>query len=115
MVQLFNDGMLSIFQKVVIEDNHSVTDKQPLKFMGYAFYGELSFTATEHYAAKQAETEILKKVRIRQDKNLCNKHIVQVDETFYEVGRTFSTVEKGVAITDITLERVTTQYDVAGT
>ena len=111
---MFNDGLLSIYQKIVTEDNHSITDSQPLELVCTAFYGELSFTATEHYAAKQSETEILKKVRIHQDKSICNKHIIKVDDTLYEVGRTFSTIEKGVAITDITLERVTTGYDIVG-
>jgi len=113
-MMMFNDGLLNIYRKVVTDDNHSVMDSQTLELVGTAFFGELSFTATEHYGAKQSETEILRKVRIHQDKSICNKHIVGVSGTLYEVGRTFSAIEKGVAITDITLERVTTQYDIAG-
>ena len=112
---MFNDGILYIYQKIVTVDNHSETDSQPLELVGTAYYGERSFTANEHYAAKQSETEIVKKVRIHQNKNICNKHIIRVGDTLYEVGRTFSTDEKGVAITDIALERVTNQYDIAGT
>jgi len=111
---MFNDGLLSIYQKEVTEDNHATMDNQPLVLVDTAFYGELSFTANEHYAAKQSETEILKKVRIHQNKSICNRHIIKLEDTLYEVGRTFSAIEKGVAITDITLERVTTQYDLAG-
>jgi hypothetical protein len=55
----------------------------------------------------------MKKVRIHQDKTICNKHVIIVDGTQYGVGRTYSTDVKGVAITDITLERVTSQYDIA--
>ena len=75
-----------------------------------AFYGEISFTANEHYAAKQAQTEIVKRVRIHQDKTICNKHVIAVDGVRYEVGRTYSTDVKGISITDIALEKVTTQY-----
>jgi SPP1 family predicted phage head-tail adaptor len=77
------------------------------------FYGEIGFTAQEYYAAQQAETAIEKRVRLHQDKTLCNKHVVIIGGTQYQVGRVYSDTVKGVAITDATLERVTTQYDIA--
>ena len=109
---MMNDGKLYIYRKIPSKS----AGGQPvevLEFYKDAFYGELSFSATEHYAAKQAQTEIVKRVRIHQDKSICNKHVITLDGTQYDVGRVYSTIVKGVAVTDIALERVTTQYDIA--
>jgi len=107
-----NDGILGIYRKIPTK---SAGGKpiEVLEFCEEAFYGEISFKASEYYEAKQAETEIVKKVRIHQDKTICNKHVVIVGGVQYGVGRTYSTVAKGIAITDITLERVTANYDIA--
>jgi SPP1 family predicted phage head-tail adaptor len=107
-----NDGILEIYRKIPAQSEGG----QPIEVLeiyGKAYYGELSFTAQEFYAAKQAETEILKKVRIHQDKTICNKHVIVVGGVQYDVGRTYSSDYKGVAITDITLERVSALYDIA--
>ena len=109
---MFDDGILEIYRKVPGKSaSGQPVDK--IKKHATAYYGELSFTATEHYSAKQAATNIAKKVRIHQDKTICNKHVIIVDEVQYDVGRTYSTIVKGIAITDVTLERVTAVYDVA--
>ena len=107
-----NDGILKIYRKIPAksEGGMPIEVLEPYKT---AFYGERSFVATEYYEAKQAETEIAKKVRIHQDKTICNKHVVIVNGTQYGVGRTYSGDAKGIAITDITLERVTADYDIA--
>jgi len=107
-----NDGILTIYHKIPTK-GESGQPIEKLEFYATAFFGELNFAAAEHYAAKQAQTEIVKRVRIHQDKTVCNKHIIVVDGIQYGVGRTYSTDVKGVAITDIALERVTTQYDIA--
>jgi len=112
---MFNDGLLSIYQKVVTDENSGVMDVTPLEPVGIAFFGEISFRADEYYVAKQTETAVEKRVQIHQDKSICNKHVVVIGSTPYDVGRTFSTVKKGVAVTEITLERVTRKYDIAGT
>jgi len=107
-----NDGILEIYRKTPKKS----AGGQPIEVLepyAKAFYGELSFTASEYYQARQAETEIVKKVRIHQDKTICNKHVIIVDGVQYGVGRTYSTDSKGIAITDITLERVTADYDIA--
>ena len=109
-----NDGILKIYQKIVTSANNSVTDVQPLKLVSTAFYGDLSFIASEYYGARQSMTEVVRRVRVHQDRGICNKHVIGIAGTLYEVGRVFSTIDKGVAVTDITLERVTTQYDVGG-
>jgi len=107
-----NDGILKIYRKTPTKSDGG-KPIEVLEFYNTAFYGELSFTAMEYYEAKQAETEIVKKVRIHQDKTICNKHVIILDGIQYDVGRTFSTDYKGFAITDIALERVTANYDIA--
>jgi SPP1 family predicted phage head-tail adaptor len=112
---VFDDGVLTICQKVVTDENRGVLDQTPLEKIGTAFYGEISFTANEYYAARQAETLVEKRVQIHQNKSICNKHVIIIDGVQYDVGRTFSTEKKGVALTEITLERVNTLYDIANT
>jgi len=111
---MLNDGILTIYKKIVTDDNRGALDNTPLEKVGTAFYGELSFTANEYYLAKQAETLIAKKIQIHQDKNIGNNHVIVIADTQYDVGRTFSVIKKGVAVTEITLERVTRRYDIAG-
>ena len=110
---MFNVGVLNIYQKkpVKSEGGKPVEVLEPYRM---AYYGEISFTAQEYYAAQQADTLIEKRVRLQQDKTLCNKHIVILDGVQYQVGRTYSDTVKGVQVTDVTLERVTAQYDIAG-
>ena len=107
-----NDGVLHIYRKMPAKSGGG----QPIEVLepyGTAFYGELSFSAVEYYEAKQSETEIVKKVRIHQDKTICNKHVIVVSGIQYGVGRVYSVDYKGVPVTDITLERVTANYDLA--
>ena len=112
---MLDDGLLTVYEKIVTDENRGALDATPLKKVGTAFYGEISFTAAEYYAAKQAETAIVRRVQIHQDKNIGSNHVVVIGDTQYDVGRTYSTVTRGVAVTEITLERATRKYDVAGT
>jgi SPP1 family predicted phage head-tail adaptor len=107
-----NDGKLIIYRKIQTKSEGG-KPLEVLELYKKAYYGEISFVVNEHYAAKQAESEVAKRVRIHQDKTVCNKHVIEVDGVRYDVGRTFSTVVKGIAVTDIMLERVTTNYDIA--
>ena len=107
---MFNDGKLDIYHK----ESRITVSGQPfevLRFYTTAFYGEISFTVDEYYAAKQAESEAVKRVRIHQDKSIGTKHVIIIDDIQYDVGRTFSTTVKGIAVTDITLEGVVKQYE----
>lgn len=109
---MFNDGKLSIYKKIPSKSEGG----QPievLEFYGFFYYSELSFTADEYYKARQAETEISKRIRIHQDKSIGNNHVAIVAGVQYGVGRTYSAEAKGIAITDITLERVVNNYDIA--
>ncbi|MCL2197309.1 MAG: phage head closure protein [Defluviitaleaceae bacterium] len=112
---MFDDGRLTIYKKDVADGKNGVFDNAPLEEVGTAYYGEISFTAEEYYLAKQANTEITKRVQIHQDKSIGNNHVIIIDKTQYNVGRTYSTVKKGVAVTEISLERVIQDYDIAGT
>ena len=115
MIIILDDGLLTVYKKIVTDENRGALDVTPLEKVGTVFFGEISFTAAEYYAAKQAETAIVKRVQIHQDKSIGNNHVVVIGNTQYDVGRTFSTVTKGVAVTEITLERVTRKYDLTGT
>jgi SPP1 family predicted phage head-tail adaptor len=109
---MFNDGLLEIYRKIPSKGAGG-KPVEVLEPYATSFYGELNFTANEYYAAQQAETLIAKRVRLPQDKNICNKHVIVIDGVQYEVGRVYSAAVKGVQVTDITLERVTTKYDIA--
>jgi len=109
---MMNDGILEVYRKIPTKSDGG-KPIEVLELYTTAFYGELSFTAMEWYEAKQAETEIVKKVRVHQDKTLCNKHVIVIEGIQYDVGRTYSTDVKGIAITDIALERVTVNYEIA--
>jgi len=104
--------VLEIYQKRPLKSGGG-KPVEVLELYTKAFYGGIGFTAQEYYAARQAETAIEKRVRLHQDKSLCNKHVVIMDDVQYQVGRVYSDTVKGVPITDVTLERVTTQYDIA--
>ena len=111
---MLDDGLLTIYKKIVTDENRGALDVTHLEKVGTAFFGEISFTVAEYYSAKQAETAIVKRIQIHQDKSIGNNHVIVIGNTQYDVGRTFSTVTKGIAVTEITLERVTRKYDITG-
>jgi SPP1 family predicted phage head-tail adaptor len=108
---MFDDGILTIYQK---NQSKSATGKpvEILTLYSNAWYGELGIGVAEYYSAKQAQAKVEKRVRIQQDKSIGTKHIFIVDSNQYQAGRVFHGVEKGMPITDVTLERVTAQYDI---
>ena len=110
---MLNSGLLDIYVKVPAKSETGMA-LEVLRFVAKAFYGEHSFNVNEYYAAKQAGSKIVKRVRIHQDTTLGNNHVMVVDGVQYEVGRTYSTMDKGVAITDVTLEQLTTQFGLEG-
>ena len=103
---MFNDGRLTIFRKVITDENRGALKDTPLEQAGSAFYGEISFTANEYYQAQQSEVALAKKVMIHQDKSVNSDNMIVIDNVTYNVGRCFNTVKKGIAITEITLEKV---------
>lgn len=109
---MFNSGLLDIYVKVPAKSDTGMA-LEVLQFVTKAFYGERSFTVNEFYAAKQAGSKIDKRVRIHQDTTLGNNHVMVIAGEQYAVGRTYSGMDKGVAITDVTLEQVTTRYGLA--
>ena len=109
---MFNDGQLEIYSKVS-KEGEGGKPFEVLKPYATAYYGEIGFTVEEYYTARQTETEVVKRIRIHQDKSISNKHVIVIDGIQYNVGRTYSATVKGIAVTDITLEEVSTKYDFA--
>lgn len=108
---MFDDGVLQIYRKKPGE-TESGTPTTTLDFDTEVCYGEINFTVSEFYAARQANVKVDRRVRIHQYRAVCNKHAVMIDGEVYDVGRVFHGDERGVAVTDITLESVTSRYDV---
>ncbi len=111
MVEL-NSGQLKIYE---ITPSKSTGGKpiETLSFKKNAWYGDLDIVTSEYYSAKQANTEIVKRVRILQDRSLTSLNIIVIDNKQYKVGRTFSGKnQNGMPITDITLERVVKSYEI---
>ena len=100
-----------ICNKIQGESNAGIPEKRILEFYKNVFYGELSFMANEYYFAKQSSSQIVKKIRIHEDKTISNANVIIIDGVNYDAGRCYTTEVKGVAVTEITLERTTTDYD----
>ncbi len=111
-MQELNAGILDIYKKEPKQSGGGMP-VEVLHLYSRAWYGEINFTTGEYYAAKQANTKIERRVRVLQDKSLSNLHVIIIDDQQYQVGRVYHGLGKdGRPITDITLERVTQQYDV---
>lgn len=110
---MFNDGIAMICKKIQGENNNKGKVSIPfIEFYKNVFYGELSFMANEYYFAKQEGSQIAKKIRIHEDKTIMSHvHVIIIDKIPYDVGRTFTTEAKGIAVTDITLEKAAFDYD----
>jgi len=108
---VFNDGIAMICKKIADQNNEG-KELSSIEFYKNVFYGELSFMVNEYYFAKQENSQIAKKIRIHEDKTIMSHvYVIIINEVQYDVGRTFTTESKGVAVTDITLETVTANYD----
>ena len=110
---MLNDGLLDIYIKTPSKSDTGMA-LEVLELVGNAFYGEISFTVNEYYTAKQEGSLIQKRIRIHEDKTIGNSHVIELDGVQYQVGRTYSAVVKGIAVTDITLEKLATQYGKGG-
>jgi len=111
---MFNDGKLDIYKKVFTKTEGLQLITQ-IEFYKAMFYSELNFSVEEYYNARQeGRHQQLKRIRIHQDKSISTDNIIIISGVQYEVGRTFSTDVKGIDITDITLEKVETDYDIIG-
>ena len=107
---MFDAGVCEIYEKI--------TDKSPmgniittLRLYAPFYYDDINFTVTEYYAARQAEANAARRVRIRQDKNISpTKHVMVIDGKQYNIGRFFHGVGRGGQITDLTLEEALETY-----
>jgi len=111
-MQELNEGILKIYEKVPSqsEGGKPVDVLKPYK---RAWFGYVNFSVSEHYAAKQSNTKVEKRVQILQDKALSNLHVIVIKKQQYQVGRVdHGKSRSGRPMTYITLERVTQQYDI---
>lgn len=111
-MQELNDGILKIYQKIPAQSGGGKpVDK--LKLYKRAWFGYIGFSVSEHYAAKQSETKVEKRVQILQDTALSNLYVIKIGRQIYQVGRVDHGKSKnGILMTYITLERVTQKYDI---
>ena len=109
---MFDHGKLNIYMKSVIKSAGGAPI-EVLTFYRRVWYGEINFSVNEYYAAKQAETQVSRRIRIHQDRNIRGgRYAVIIDDVQYDVGRYFHGEDKGVLITDITLEEAVKKYEI---
>ena len=85
-----------------------------LAFVEAAYYGDIGFTVQEYYTARQEGSQVIKRVRIHENKKISNNHVIKLDGVQYAVGRTYTAMVKGVSTTDITLEILNNEYGFVG-
>lgn len=110
---MFDAGVCEIYEKEITK---SPTGKAVTVLRRYApyYYDEINFTVTEYYAARQAEVNAARRVRVRQDRSISpERHVMVIDGRQYAIGRFFHSTGRGERITDLTLEEVLTPYDYA--
>lgn len=89
--------------------------KYGLVLLYQSWYGELNFETVPRNAAMQEMVESSARIRILQNRSITNHHVVILaDGIQYEVTRAYhgTDEESGEPITDLTLKKVVTQYDI---
>jgi len=99
---MFDDGKLRIYRKAPGK-SESGRPVPTLVFYAEVWYGDLNFSVREFYAALESGVRVDRRVRLHQDKALCDKFAVVIGGVGYDVGRVWHGVERGVPITDLTL------------
>lgn len=83
-----------------------------------SWYAELNFETVPKDAAMQEMTETSARIRVLQNREITNHNVVILaDGEQYEVIRAYhgTDEESGEPITDLTLAKVVTPYDIDGT
>lgn len=114
---ILDKGICSVYDKVnVAEPGNMLQYKLKLKYQSW--YGELNFETNPVNAAMQEMVETSARIRIIQNRGINNHNvaILSNDNQQYEVTRAYHGVdeESGELITDLTLKKAVTAYDVAG-
>ena len=110
---MFDDGKLKIYRKGTAK-TESGFPEIVLEFYGEVWYGDINFTVKEYYEARQADTKVDRRVRVHMDKALGDKFAAVIDGIRYDIGRVWHGLEKGIAVTDMTLSATLEDYEGAG-
>jgi SPP1 family predicted phage head-tail adaptor len=112
VIIVFDSGKLKIRQKIP-EKSESGRPIFTLKDHSEAFYGDINFTVEEYYIAQQSGTRVDRRVRIYQNRAVCDKFVFEIGGVQYDVGRVWHGKYKGVEISDVTLALVVAKYEEA--
>lgn len=99
----YNDGKAIVF---IIVHNESV--KYPDEFLKdihqEVFFQELSVTDNLKIIASERKINIVKKIRISQNKNLSSINVLKIEDNYYSVYNSYDFINKnGFLQTDLTL------------
>jgi SPP1 family predicted phage head-tail adaptor len=108
---VLDDGKLIVFRRIP-KKTDSGRPIFELERYAEVWYGDINFTVQEHYAALQSDTKVSRRVRIHQDKTICDKFVLEISGMQFDVGRVWHGNVRGIPITDITLSAVVTRYEV---
>jgi len=112
---ILDKGICSIYKvENIAEPGNMPQYKLKLKYQSW--YGELNFETNPVNAAMQEIVETSARIRIIQNRDINNHNVVILsdDNQQYEVTRAYHGIdeESGELITDLTLKKVVTPYDI---
>lgn len=101
----YNDGFFNVYE---IKSNDLVTypDEFLIDLKKTVFFTEISVTDTQKISASDRKINIIKKIRISQNKFLNPNHVLKINEIYYKIFNTFHfTNQDGFPETDISLQK----------
>lgn len=111
---ILDKGVCSIYIVTNIAEPGNMP-KEGLVIKCQAWYGELNFETNPVNTAMQEGIETSARIRILQNREINNHDVVVMGEQQYEVTRAYhgNDDESGEPITDLTLKKVVTAFDIA--
>lgn len=80
-----------------IEESQDIDDRPVTIYTAkrIIFYEELGVTAQEKYLSQQAKTDVIRRIKVRWDKTITEKHsAIRIDEISYRITRIFTDRDK---------------------
>lgn len=80
-----------------IEESQDINDRPVTIYTSkrIIFYEELGVTAQEKYLSQQAKTDVIRRIKVRWDKTITEKHsAIRIDEISYRITRIFTDRDK---------------------
>lgn len=80
-----------------IKEEKDANDRPAVVYMygRKLFYEELGVTAQEKYLAKQAKTDVVRRIKVRWDKTITEKfNAVEIDSVKYRITRVYTNPDK---------------------